>query len=158
MKAKTITAGQIKKIHSLTGALSIDDDVYRTMLLNRFKVDTCKALSSHSAGAFIEELESMALASGVWKKQPGKAQRHNNLQGRTGMASPAQLRKIEAMWAENSRVADSEGRKKALRSFIERIAKVSDLRFLNSEGAVQVLTALGAIDRKRQSVPSKKAV
>jgi hypothetical protein len=62
------------------------------------------------------------------------------------------------MWADNSRVPDAEGRKKALRAFILRVAGVSDLRFLDDEGAGKVLNALGAMDRKRQGGAAKKAV
>jgi len=153
---KTITAGQIKKIHALINALAIDDDTYRTMLFERFQVNSSKKLSFIVAGLFINELETMALAAGVWEKRTGRKQRFNDLDGRAGMASPAQLRKVEALWAENSRVPEPQGRMKALRSFIYRVAGVSDLRFLDDDGAGKVLNALGTMDRKRKSAAIKK--
>jgi len=157
---KAISEGQIKKIHSLKNVLGFDDDIYRAILYDRFRVKSSKMLSFNSAGLLIDELEAKALSAGVWEKRNtgSKRQRFNDLEGRAGMATPAQLRKVEAMWAQNSRIFEPEGRRKALRSFVMRVAGVSDLRFLDDEGATKVLNALGAMDRKRQSGTTKKAV
>lgn len=89
---------QIKLIHTLKGALSLDEATYRE-ILSGYGVTTSTKLSPLKAGELISDLEGKATASGVWKtkqKKPGKAwQRPANI---TGLGSRAeQLKKIEAL-------------------------------------------------------------
>jgi len=141
MAKQAITPGQIKKIHTLTTALGIDDATYRAALGASFGVSTSKALNYEQAQDFINDLEAKAMAAGRWKKRP-RRKKFQELRHRAGMATDAQLRMIEAIWFEVSRATDDEGRRKALRKFLFRIAKVSDLRFLDSDGAGKVINAL----------------
>ncbi len=63
---------------------------------------------------------------------------------RSGFASGRQIRMIEGLWADLS-FAPVDRRKAALREFMWKRFGVSDLRFLSSEGAGKVLTALLAM-------------
>lgn len=145
-----ITKAQIKLVHCLKSALQMDDPTYRQALENRFQVSTSKDLTSFQAEELIRELKGIAMSAGLWTEQPQRKKKFEEWEGRRGMASAPQLRKIEIMWGEVSRIEEPEGRKKAFRSFLERIAKVSDLRFLDADGAGKVINALSAM-RKRKA-------
>jgi hypothetical protein len=151
MKKTPITKAQIKIVHSLKNALRLDDPIYREILDTWFQVGSSKDLTAAQAETVIRELKGMAVSSGVWEERSARKKKFDEWENRRGaMATPPQLRKIEAMWQEVSRIEEPEGRKKALRSFLERIAKVSDLRFLDFEGAGKVINALTSM-RKRKA-------
>lgn len=143
---QSISKQQIKAIHALKNAVSMDDETYRAMLKEFGNVESSTALSFQQADALIDDLKCKA---GQEPRQQRNANRHNNLEGRPGMATPPQLRMIEAMWREVSRAENPEDRALALRSIVKRIAKVSDLRFLDKEGAAKIINALEAM-KKRQ--------
>jgi hypothetical protein len=148
-RSKTpITRGQIIKIHALKTALAIDEDLYRGILQDNFKVGSSKDLCMAEAEELIDALEGKAVELGVWERRAAQGKRYEDLAARGGMATPAQLRKIEAQWHEVSRSEEAEKRAIALRHFVARIAKVSDLRFLDSEGATKILNALKVMQRE----------
>lgn len=155
---KPITTAQIKRIHTIISVLLIDDDTYRVALAERFGVTTCKNLSLYQAQAFIKELEDITqkieqktdyLEPKETEKQP---ERFSNLDNRPGMATPPQLRKIEAMWQDISIVPEPDARNRALRRFVQRIAGVADLRFLDREGASKIINALNAMEKRNGDI------
>jgi len=156
--AKQITAAQIRRIHTIVHALNISDDNYRAALESRFSATSCKDLTVHQACTFIDELEKLALKvqrdkhqtseKGAEQPQPPIAERYSNLDNRPGMASAAQLRKIDAMWQDISIVPDLDARSRALRHFIHRVAGVADLRFLDKQAAGKVINALNAMAKR----------
>ena len=150
MQARDITPAQVKLIHSLKGALKLSDELYRDILQERFRVNSSKELSRIQAASLIDELEVKATAAGVWESRHRgtKTKSYANLDHRAGMATPAQLRKIQAQWADVSRAEDAESRTKALRAFVLRVAKVSDVRFLTADGAGAVIRALTAMQER----------
>lgn len=89
---------QIKLIHTLKGALNLDEETYRATLV-AYGVNTSTKLSPLRAGELIKDLEEKAIASGVWQnkqKKPGKAwQRPKNMDGHSSREE--QLKKIEAL-------------------------------------------------------------
>lgn len=141
-----ITRGQISAIHTLKTRLGMDEESYRALLQEFGGVESSKELSWFQADELIDEMKRKA---GQEPQVNHKGKRHRGLEGRAGMATPAQLRKIEAVWAEVSRVEDSEERAKALRSFVGKIARVSDLRFLDRRGVAKVIAALTAMQKRR---------
>lgn len=145
-----ITPAQIRMIHSLVGALGFDDALYRDILQTRFNVGTSKELANFQAGRLIEELQERALQSGIWKKSALK-QRYDALSGRPGYATVPQLALIENLWAALTRMETPELKAKALRAFVFKVAKVSDLRFLDSKGAGKVIVALRRMELRRES-------
>lgn len=153
-----ITMAQIKLVHALRRALLLDDDLalWQGLLYERFKVISSKELDKTQAASLIDEMQNKAIELGLWEKREDKRQRFNKLAGRPDMASPEQLRKIEAMWQEISHAPEGPERVSALRGFIARIAKVSDLRFLDQDGAGKVLNALKAMQTKEQNPKKPK--
>jgi len=146
-----ITAAQIKLVHALKRVLLLEDDpvLWQQLLYERFKVTSSKELTVDQAGKLIDELQAAALKHGLWEAREDMRQRFNKLDNRPGMATPEQLRKIEATWQAVSRAPEGQERVVALRSFINRIAKVSDLRFLDSDGAGKVLNALKVMQSRK---------
>lgn len=89
---------QIKLIHTLKGALILDDDTYRATLA-QYGVASSTKLTPLKAGQLIKDLEAKAIHAGVWKnkqKKPGKPwQRPKNIESHGSRAE--QLKKIEAL-------------------------------------------------------------
>ncbi|HSA07645.1 MAG TPA: DUF1018 domain-containing protein [Candidatus Gastranaerophilales bacterium] len=133
-----ITKEQIKKIHTMKNLLGLDDELYREILM-KFKAKSCKDLSKEQAKKLIDILEVNAI---------GFKGKFNELSNRANMATPAQLRRIEAMWveflkiADNKEVIDKSKSKKSLRKLLQRLYKISDLRFLPREKVPKVLKTI----------------
>lgn len=66
---KSTPASPIKTIHTLKGALGLDDDTYRAVLAE-YKVTSSKDLKPAQALLLIRDLEAKAIAAGVWTKKP----------------------------------------------------------------------------------------
>lgn len=159
---KPVTAAQIRRIHTVVHLLNIPDDNYRDCLESRFGVTSSKNLTLMQAKSFIDELDALALKlqgerhQTQWDADRQKAEeaeaqrpkRFDHLDNRPGMASGAQLRKIEAMWADISIIPDYDARARALRRFILRTANVADMRFLTMEDAGKVIEALKAMQKR----------
>ena len=146
-----ITKKQIKKIHTLKGAIGMNKDQYRRMVqeIHGFS-GTSKDLSFNEAETLVQRLEAIAIPMGVWKRYEVRQskKKYDDLGKRKGMASPRQLRMIEAMWKDASWTHDEAKRQVALRRFIFRIAAVDDIVFLTSQGANKVITAIQSMKRK----------
>ena len=150
MAAVMITNNQIKLVHTLKSAIHLNDSSYCEILDNWFRVSSSKELNSAQAEELISELKKHAVSIGAWESQPDQRKKFDEWESRAGgMATPQQLRKIEVMWHEISRTEEPGGRKKALRSFLERVVKVSDLRFLDFEGAGKIINALQAMGKRK---------
>jgi hypothetical protein len=67
------------------------------------------------------------------------------------MATPAQLRKIDALWGCCSRARDREKRDKALRAFLSNHFKIADLRFIKQDKVGKIISALEHM--KKQQAP-----
>lgn len=108
---KGIQRWQIARIHVLKKEAGLSEEDYRA-LLGGWDVDSSKDLGFVAANSLIRALEGLA---------PGKAQtrkKYDDLRGRRGMASPAQLRMLEAMWAEVSVFDDPKRRHEAWLRFL----------------------------------------
>lgn len=138
------TSFQIKKIHTLKNILSIDDDLYREMLLT-FNVNTSKKLDFTNASKFIEILEEKAIAINKWTKQPKK---YAGLNRSDNMASDAQIRMIEGLWREICYFNNDKFAKKSLRKFLKSKFRVDDVMFLTRPKSCKVIQAITAIKKK----------
>ena len=133
------TKKQKALIHIGKAEVGMGDDEYRDVLENRYKKISSKDLTYDQA----EDLIRLFKKLGFKPRRKEKPKKYEELAGRKGMASPAMLRKIEAMWAE---VTYSEDKKKGLRSFLYKRFGVSDPRFLSmakGSAAIQALKRMG---------------
>jgi hypothetical protein len=144
-----INSTQIKKMHALKNALKMPDSAYRKLLFTEFYPATSsKNLTFEQAEEFINNLEAMAIDMGAWEKYEGR-EKYENLGFRQGMATPAQLRLIEALWNDVSVITESKSRQKALRSWLQKRFKVSDIRFLDSTATKKVIYALNHMKKQK---------
>lgn len=155
---KMVEKGQIKKIHTLKSALKLQEASYRKLIYaNYYPCTSSMELTFSQARDFIDNLERMAVESGVWSPNSGKS-RYEELGKRGRMATPAQLRLIEGLWKEVSSVRGEHNRKKALRKWLSERFGVSDLRFIDDVNVRKVIFALKAMrDRKsaKQAEPEE---
>lgn len=139
------TYAQIKKIHTLKNVLQLDDDLYVDMLMS-FGVQSSKDLTTTEAGIFLEILEEKAVLTNKWEVRNKK---YEELKSRDeDMATPAQLRMIEAIWREVCYIDSPEFAKQSLRKFIQNKFKIADIKFLTKKKAVKVIRAISAMKQK----------
>ena len=140
-----ITSAQIKKIHTLKSVLHLDDDLYIEMLMS-FGVQSSKNLTTTEASIFLDILEKKAVLTNIWEK---RNQKYDDLNIRDeDMATPPQLRKIEAMWRDICYIDSPEFAKQSLRKFLQNKFKIADIKFLTKKKAVKVIRAIFEIKKK----------
>jgi len=139
-----ITKQQIKTIHVLIHRIGMSDEDYRAMLMDNFGVSSCKQLRSNQAKQLIQTLYKLS------GQKPKK--RFDELNHRPSyFASPAQLRKIEAMWANVSYKKTARERRRALNAFIKRITGVSDLLWLQANDVHKVIKAIQTMEKRHET-------
>ncbi|MFH0935179.1 MAG: regulatory protein GemA, partial [Pseudomonadota bacterium] len=149
MSLKLITSWQVKRLHVLKQALRMPEDAYRAAL-GAYRVDTCKHLTAVEAASLINLFEMQAFKIGIWKMReaaPAGSKRFEEYGKRPGMASPKQLRMLEAMWMGVSRQPTRGEKELALGHFIKRITGVDHLRFLDAVDARKVIKAIEAMQQ-----------
>ncbi len=141
-----IEPGQVKRIHALVNRMGISDEDYRARMDGDFGVRTCKKLTRSQAARFIRDMEATAKGVGI---DTGGRRRRKYVR-RPGMATPKQLRKIEAMWADVSRAPTAAGRRKALGAFLEKRFGVSDITFVTHEMPSKIIHTLEAMQKQKR--------
>jgi len=130
-------AEQYRQIHGLVRLLGMNDEAYRDMLRDRYQVESSKQLSTQQRSSLIKSLREQV---------HGKVQKFNELSGRAKhKASPAQLRAIEAMWAQVSRAETPEDRRKALNAFCKRLTGVEVVTWICKDDAKVLIKAIHAM-------------
>ncbi len=146
------TKKQRQEIGYMRKILGIDEDTYREML-NSFKgAKSSKDLTDTDAKIFLNSLRDKGKQIGVFKPVKQyifQKYKYNDLGERDGMASPAQLRKIEAMWYKVSHQTDDISRQKALNYFAKRLTGKENLKFLESKDAHILIKALDAMQKQK---------
>lgn len=139
-------AQQVKTIHVLKSKLRIDDASYRA-ILGSYGVKSSLDLQSAAARELIRVLVNRAQKAGVWNQ---KQKRWDTLGERPGMAVPAQLRKIEVMWAEVSRAPTAATKQAALRVFLENQFGISALEWVTQEMVGKIVRTLQAMRKTKE--------
>ena len=130
-------AEQYRQIHGLVRLLGMNDEAYRDMLRDRYQVESSKQLSTQQRHSLIASLRTQVHAG---------ATKFAHLSGRAKhKASPAQLRAIEAMWAQVSRAETSEERRKALNAFCKRLTGVDVITWICKDDAKTLIKAIQAM-------------
>jgi len=139
-----ITAFQIKQIHTLKNILGLDDDLYRDMLAS-FDVYSSKSLTETEAKIFISILNDK-----VKVLKNANLKKYDDFIGRSQiMATPLQLRKIEATWADICNSDDKKEQRDSLRKYIKKQFRVDDIRFMTKNKASRVIAILEQIRIKK---------
>lgn len=142
-------------IHQITGLLGIPKELYKEMLQSRYGVDSSKNLTYKQATEFITLIKKDAIDAGLWESHdPFNKHKFNNLAGREDMATPKQLRMIQAMWKDYSKLDDKEAREKAFRAFISKRFNLSDMKFIDKKSASKIIFALEKMVLQKKSKAS----
>ena len=149
-----IKPNQIRRIHTLIHILGIDDDLYRELLITSFAVGSSKNLTEAEANVLIDSLQyQINLANRNYKT------RFNEFYNRAEhMATPPQMRKIEAMWKDITKHTDRTVLKKTLRSFLQKHFNITDIRFMTKEEAIHVIPVLEIIKNYKKVGKGEKPV
>ncbi len=138
------TRTDLAKIHIAKKELKLTDELYRNLLFILFKKRSARDLISKETDELILHFKSLGWAT-TWpglKNAPRLEKKYDDLGVRKSMASPVQLRLIEALWMTGPGVRVKT--LQALRHFLTHFFHVSDLRFVKAR---QVTSILGAIRR-----------
>ena len=138
------TRTDLAKIHIAKKELKLTDELYRNLLFVLFKKRSARDLISKETDELILHFKSLGWAT-TWpglKNAPRLEKKYDDLGVRKSMASPVQLRLIEALWMTGPGVRVKT--LQALRHFLARFFHVFDLRFVKAR---QVTPILGAIRR-----------
>ncbi len=138
----TISPRQIKAIHASINKIGMDDEDYRGILRDRYKVKSCKNLSWRQAEELLESLNGKRPSPPALSHREERGLKYTELDGRSGMCSGKQARMIAGMWAEVSRAATEEDRERALWVFMRRIVGVDHFRFLKGWQVQMVVKAI----------------
>ena len=126
---------QIKKIHALKTFLGISDENYRKMLQS-FQVCSSKNLTETEANILISTLEERA------NEFTQRIKKYDELLGRDEkMATPSQLRKLEAVWADIKRLR-TKNKHVTLRQYLKKHFKVYSIKFLTKDRAREIIAVL----------------
>jgi Protein of unknown function (DUF1018) len=143
-----ILPSQVKCIHTLLSRYGIEDGDYRA-ILNGYGVASSLALTVAEAADLIVKLQNMSSkkltreATAAAVPVPGGIKKKfDELGQRPGMASPAQLRFVEGLWAEISRQPDAATRANALRTFLKRIVGIEEITWLEPGHVKKIIRAL----------------
>lgn len=136
-----IKPNQIRRIHTLIHILGIDDDLYRELLITSFAVGSSKNLTEAEADVLIDSLQyQINLGNRNYKT------RFNEFYNRAEyMATPPQMRKVEAIWKDITHHTDRIVFKKTLRAFLQKRFGISDIRFMTKEDARAIIPVLEII-------------
>ena len=147
----TITNEQKKTIHTLKNALSMDDETYRETLWLGYKVESSVKLTRRQARELIDTLKKSAVQAGRWQNNRSfRKYKYDNLGYRDGMASPRQLRMIEALWKDVSFVQDEQARLEALEVFLSNHFGVDKIIWIEA-------TMVGKIKKTLEQMKAQKA-
>ena len=137
------TPRQRQMIGYLRKLLKISNDTYYEIIYNGWGVESSKDLSFNAAESLITQFKRQATDAGLYKPAKNNyLDRYRSLEGRTGMATPAQLRKINIMWKFVSKQPTDELKEQALNSFIKRITGKERLIFLTQKDVSKVVKAI----------------
>jgi len=130
----TITRNQMKLIHVARRKLGLEEEHYRTALVQIAGVASIKELDRGGFDALMGYFEYLGFAP-LNRRGPDYG-------GRPGMASFAQIELIRALWSEYTCGKAGENE---MNKWLERCWKISSLRFQTKAAAPKVITALKAM-------------
>lgn len=137
---------QIVKIHALKKNLGWDEMTYREFLSTQFAGRTSsKQLNANEAALLIGLMEHMVGRSGAWKPNEKK---YDDLKDRGAlMATPKQLRLIEALWAGVSRTTGEKDRGQALNKLLNNKFGIGDIKWIKRSEVNKIVKMLKAMDK-----------
>lgn len=142
-------AQQIKIIHSLKNKLHLDEETYRGVL-ESYSVQSSKELDLSDACKLIQQWAKLGEQLGVWNNR--QKNRFKHLKNRSPhMATVKQLRMIQAMWRDVSRMPNATAREVALNAFIKRIVGISNIEWLEKLDIPKIIKAIQTMKNNKEN-------
>jgi len=139
-------------LHIAKAELGLSDEIYRDVLRNIAGVKSSVDLDRKGYSAVLDNFEAKGFRI-RYKNRKGERndpsrgkEKYDDLWGRPGFANPKQLRLIETLWWEVTR---SKNPHKALRAFIYRMVRVSDIRMIEEDQAPIIIEAIKAMKNRK---------
>lgn len=123
----TLPASKTRIIHVAKSQLGLDDAAYRDLLWRLTGVRSSRELTPSGFELLMRRFAELGFRS---------TSRLKPLPARAGMATPAQVQKMRALWAE---FTDGKGTELSLGRWLDGHFKVSSVRFVDAELAQQVI-------------------
>lgn len=148
-------------IHTLVSRTGMRDEDYRAMLWDRYQASSSKDLTRAQTNDLVAALHELLPAE---ERQahprpqiaPGVGKRFENLATRDGMATPAQLRMLEASWVQRSRAEDLAAKQAAFRTWLLGRFRVERIEWIPRRQVGQILRAIQAVDPDAPARPRKR--
>lgn len=153
-----------RTIHALVARIGMADEDYRAMLWDRFHANSSKDLNTRQSLELVASLHQL-LPAEERAKHPrpqiaaGTRRRFDSLGTREGMATPTQLRMLEASFVQRSRAETLPEKQEAFRVFLRNRCKVERIEWIQRGQVGPILRAIQSVDpdapprRKRTSKP-----
>ena len=133
-------------VHIAKAELGLDDATYRAMLRRITRRTSAAKCTNRQLEQVLDHLRRLGWQAG----KPRPARKYDDLGERPGMATPRELRYIEALWAELTPEQDETIRARTLRAFLRSQYRVEDITWLTEGQAHAAIEALKAIKRRRK--------
>lgn len=146
-KPKTLRREQIALIHVAAHQLGMGEEDYRAFLLGAAGVRSSRELDQAGFARVMKRFKALGFAHAT----PAAPQ----YGARPGMASPAQVETIRALWHTWHGGEGIEGAR-ALRHWLERFYQVSDLRFCDVATAQKAIEGLKAMNGRKRRAAAKE--
>ena len=145
------TRSALAKIHIAKKALALSDEVYRRTLREITGEQTARNLSAGQIAKVLNHFRRLGWQPAPAKPHPASLRgrkRFDELGSRPGMATPAQLRKIEVSWMTGGGIRAKTVR--AMRHFLRNRFGLSDPRFIDSRRVTPILAAIKRMSRRHR--------
>ena len=141
-RSGALTKKQTALIHVARKQLGLSDERYRYILRKMAGVESARDLDRTGFEFVMQAMAALGFRSEFTRSFYGH---------RDGMATPAQVTRIRALWGEYTEGGAGE---RSLDKWLERTCKVSALRFLTDDEAQKALKGLWAM-RNRQKAAKR---
>lgn len=144
----------VRLIHIYKARLRMDTDTYRSMLADRFGVESSTALQPEQARelaqdlyGLIPEADRAKLAPPAARVAPGGSRlRFAELDGRDDdFATGKQLRMLEAAWVQRSRAHTIQEKRNALVEFLRHRFKLGGMAWIQREQVGSILRSITSV-------------
>ena len=141
----TLSTSKLSIIHVAKSQLGLDDAAYRDLLWNLTGVRSSRELTQGGFELLMQRFAELGFKS---------TSRLKPLPARSGMATPAQVQKMRALWAE---FTDGQGTDLSLGKWLDSHFKVSSVRFVDAELAQSVIGGMVKMAKAKASRAAKVA-
>lgn len=148
-------------IHTLVSRVGLCDEDYRAMLWDRYQASSSKDLTRNQTNDLVAALHELLTdeerrANPLPQIAADVRKRFERLGDREGMATPAQLRMLEASWVQRSRAEDLAAKQAAFRAWLRDRFHIERIEWVPRDQVGRILRAIQAVDPDAPPRPRKR--